>query len=162
MKRVDELVTALALLPHPEGGFYKETYRSKEKTELASVGAQRDLATSIYYLLSGQDFSSLHRIEQDENWYFHEGGTLHVHDIAPNGDYVCHALGLDLTAGETPQCTIKAGHWFGASLKSVDSYALVGCVVAPGFDFEDLEIGVQEDLLDLFPHLDELIRRLTR
>jgi len=162
MDRVQELVTSLGLLPHPEGGYYKKLYRSNEKVELASVGAERDLATSIYYLLSGNDFSRLHRIKQDENWYFHEGDTLHVHDISPSGEYTCHALGLGVANGETPQCTIKAGHWFGASLKDTSTYALVGCVVAPGFDFADLEMGETADLLRLFPEHEGLIHRLTR
>lgn len=156
--RILELINELGLIRHPEGGFYKETYRSSEKTD----GGAKDLATSIYYLLSMADFSSLHRIKQDENWYFHEGGTLFVHDISPDGVYIQHKLGMDITAGESPQCTIPAGHWFGASLKDPTSYVLVGCVVAPGFEFDDLELGERGKLMSLFPQHGELVQQLTR
>jgi predicted cupin superfamily sugar epimerase len=140
-KRAQELIDLLDLLPHPEGGFYRETYRS----ETTLNGTDRQLMTSIYFLLTGQNFSRFHRITSDETWYFHEGNTLLVHTI--EGDtHTAHHLGLANEAGNQPFLIVKGGTIFGSEVKDREGYALVSCAVTPGFDFADFELFTASDL----------------
>jgi predicted cupin superfamily sugar epimerase len=159
-------IDGLRLLPHPEGGFYRETYRSDEGIARAGLPGRftgdRAFSTAIYFLLAGADFSALHRIKQDEVWHFYDGSTLVVHVIDPEGEYSAIKLGRRLEDGECPQAVVKAGCWFGASLAEADSYAFVGCTVAPGFDFADFEMPTREQFLNLFPRHEAIIRKLTR
>lgn len=143
-------IRSLGLTPHPEGGHYRESYR----------GAGR-VSTAIYFLLEGRQVSRLHRIRSDELWHHYAGGPLTVSAIAPAGTLTEFTLGDDLDAGQTPQGLVPAGHWFGAALASPDAYALVGCTVAPGFDFADLELARREALVAAFPQHAALIERLT-
>ena len=158
-------IDRLGLIAHPEGGFYRETYRSAivmgKEALPPEFGGARDASTAIYFLLSGDDFSALHRLRSDEIWHFYAGGPLilHVIDGAKRSD---HLLGSDPEQGESLQVVVKAGCWFGSRLQQPDSYALVGCTVAPGFDFEDFELGKCADLIRLYPQHQELIERLTR
>jgi len=143
-------IRSLGLTPHPEGGHYRETYRGSGNA-----------ATAIYFLLEGRQVSRLHRIRSDELWHHYAGGPLTVSAIAPTGSLTEFTLGDDLDAGQAPQGVVPAGHWFGAALASPETYALVGCTVAPGFDFTDLELAHREALVAEFPQHAALIERLT-
>jgi predicted cupin superfamily sugar epimerase len=155
-KRAQELIDQLGLLPHPEGGFYKETYRS----ETTIQGSERQLMTSIYFLLTGENYSRFHRITSDETWYFHEGNTLLVHTIESE-KHTAHHLGLANEAGEQPFLVVKGGTIFGSEVKDREGYALVSCAVAPGFDFADFELFTTQDLLPLYPQHKEIILKMT-
>ena len=159
-------VERLGLLPHPEGGHYREVYRSAEVIAAAALpprfGGDRAFGTAIYFLLQGQDFSALHRIKQDEVWHFYDGSAVTIHVIDPEGNYSTIKVGRDLRAGEVPQAVVKAGCLFGATVDDTASYALVGCTVAPGFDFADFEMPGREELCRLYPRHRQVIERLTR
>lgn len=160
------LISQLDLQPHPEGGWYRENYRA---TELIPEGGlperfagPRSFATSIYFLLTSDSFSALHRIKSDEQWHFYAGDRLMLHLLEPPGGYRRLFLGPNLGAGEDFQAVVPAGCWFGATVPRPGSFALVGCTVAPGFNFADFELGRRTDLVRLFPQHQELITRLTR
>lgn len=155
-ERAQQLIEQLELLPHPEGGFYRETYRS----EAAVPGKDRQLLTSIYFLVTGSNVSRFHRIQSDECWYFHEGSGLTVHVLDENG-HTAHHLGTNLDKGELPFCVVKAKAIFGSALTDGEGYALVSCAVAPGFDFRDFELFSYEDLVGQFPAHEAIIRKLT-
>lgn len=158
--QVPDLIRALELLPHPEGGWYRETYRSPLMVDAG--GAERSAATAIYFLLAGDHFSALHRIKSDEIWHFYAGSSLAVEGIHPDGSRQTWRVGPDLAAGDLPQAVVPAGAWFGAELIDKSAYALVGCTVSPGFDFADFELAERSALLARFPQHAELIARLTR
>ena len=163
---VQELVKALALQPHPEGGWYRETYRAAETVASSALPERydgpRSHATAIYFLLDAAGFSALHRLKSDEQWHFYSGSTLTIHVIHPDGRYAPVRLGPDLDRGETFQAVVPHGCWFGASVDAPDGHALVGCSVAPGFDFADFEMASRRDLCRTFPDHARLITRLTR
>lgn len=152
----------LDLVPHPEGGFYRETYRSHET--FATERGPRSASTAIHFLVPRGTFSALHRIRSDEAWHFHLGAPLRIVSIALDGTRHDHLLGLDLAHGQSPQLVVPAGAWFGALLEPHPTYdfALVGCTVSPGFDFADFELGTRADLLARFPQHEEIVRALTR
>jgi uncharacterized protein len=159
-------IDRLGLTRHPEGGWFRETYRSQEEIARDALPARftgaRSFATAIHFLLTGDDFSALHRIASDELWHFHAGSALVIHIIASDGSYRVERLGSDPEQGEQFQVVVEAGAWFGAEVIAPDGYALVGCTVAPGFDFADFEMGGREELLAIYPHCAEAINRLTR
>src|SRR5262245_14881759 len=132
-------IDSLQLKPHPEGGYYRETYRCAEVIPRAGLPARfsgpRSLCTAIYFLLQGEDFSALHTIKQDEVWHFYDGAALTVHVIDPEGCYSTLQVGRDVAAGQVLQGVVPAGCLFGATVSDPASYSLVGCTVAPGFDF---------------------------
>lgn len=156
----------LGLLPHPEGGYYREVYRSAESMLAEHLppryGGGRAFSTAIYYLLEHPDFSAFHRIKSDEIWHFYDGSPLILWQIDPSGGLRALRLGRDPTQGEQPMRVVPAGCWFAASLEHPQSFALVGCTVAPGFDFADFELAEREALLRQFPQHQALIERLTR
>jgi uncharacterized protein len=154
------LIQALQLQPHPEGGFYKETYRSSQSL-VNNEGQNRNVSTSIYYLLENKDKSHFHRIKSDELWYFHQGETLEIVSIQ-NNNLVTILLGNDLEKGEVPQAIIPAAVWFAAKVKDNIGFSLVSCSVAPGFDFVDFEMAKRQDLIQSFPHLKDVIENFTR
>lgn len=160
-----QLITTLGLVRHPEGGWYRETYRSREQIERDALpprfGGSRVLCTAIYFLLQQGEISALHRIKSDELWHYHAGSSLLIHTLAPGGEYRQLRLGPGITSGEEYQVVAPAGSWFGAELQGGD-FALVGCTVAPGFDFADFEIGGREELLLRYPEQSAVIRRMTR
>lgn len=158
------IVDQLGLLPHPEGGFFRETYRAPLTLTGLPQGfaGPRSASTAIYYLLERGDMSALHRIASDEVWHHYAGGTLTVHVLHPDGQHEALRLGTDLAAGERPQAVVPAGAWFGARLEGDDDFVLVGCTVAPGFDFEDFELGERGALEQAFPLHAALVRSLTR
>ncbi len=166
MNRVDYLVSKLELIPHPEGGFYKETYRSEgfiSQSELAKeFSGPRNYSTGIYFLLTQGNFSAFHKINQDEMWHFYEGDPLRVHMIDSKGNYSFQDVGLDLENGQIPQFTVPAGVWFASEVAEKGTYSLVGCTVSPGFDFDDFELPSRSKMINLFPNHSIIIERLTR
>jgi predicted cupin superfamily sugar epimerase len=156
----------LQLKPHPEGGFYKETYRSAGTIAAGclpkGVKGDRSLSTAIYFLLQESDFSAFHRIKSDECWHFYEGGTVLIHVLQQNGTYSCTRLGKNIQEGETFQYVVPAGAWFASEPAPSSFFTLVGCTVAPGFDFADFEMARKENLLRQFPEHELLINRLCK
>ena len=159
MQQAEQLIQHLALQPHPEGGFYKSTLRSEESLEVEQ--GIRPYYTSIYFLLRSQDISHFHRLQSDEVWYYHGGSALTLHIIHPDGTYEAKKLGLDVANGEQPQLVVKKHSIFGSSVDALNTFGLVGCMVSPGFDFADFELFTQEDLLQLYPQHEAIIRRLA-
>ena len=153
-------IRRLDLLAHPEGGFYRETYRSAGT--VAADGGTRALSTAIYFLLPGDQVSALHRIRSDEIWHFYAGSALTLFVIHRDGRLEQARLGPDAAAGERFQALVPAGCWYGAAVDDPASYALVGGTVAPGFDFADFELGARAALTREFPQHRALIERLTR
>lgn len=151
----------LDLQPHPEGGFYREVYRGPQVTVRGDEGTERNLATatSIYYLLGAGSVSRLHRLGADELWFHQAGAALCVHIFAEDGSYSPVTIGPDPTRGESLFGAVTAGSWFGATVES--DYALVSCVVAPGFEFSDFELADRNALLTRFPQHRSLILELT-
>lgn len=166
MSEVESLVQKLQLLPHPEGGYYKETYRSEGVIRRDALGTEfngdRNYATSIYFLLTSDNFSAFHRIKQDEIWHFYKGSAIRLHMISPNGEYTSHLIGADIAAGEVPQFVVPAGYWFASEVSKANSYSLAGCGVAPGFDFADFDLPARKDLIALYPEHEQIITKLTR
>ncbi len=156
-QRARELIEKFHLKSHPEGGFYAETYRSAEMIP----GKDRNLLTSIYFLITGDSVSRFHRIQSDECWYFHEGSPLLVHSILENGEYQVTQLGLNPDQGEVPFHVVPARTIFGSHLKNDEGYAFVSCAVAPGFDFADFELFSSEELLKTYPEHAVVITKLT-
>jgi predicted cupin superfamily sugar epimerase len=163
---VTGLVERFGLLPHPEGGFYKETYRSEEIIKNDALPGRfpgdRNFSTAIYFLLEQGNFSAFHRIKSDECWHFYAGQSLHVHVIHPNGKYELIRLGNDIAAGETFQAVVPAACWFASETADGGRFSFVGCTVAPGFDFSDFELADGKDLSAEFPQFEKLIARLCR
>jgi uncharacterized protein len=160
-------IDKLHLQPHPEGGFFRETYRAPlmlPQSVLSGHGGDRSACTAIYFLLAGDQFSAFHRICSDELWHFYSGSGLIVHVITPAGEYQQLLLGTNSEQGEQFQSVVPAGCWFASSLRhpASGSYALVGCTVAPGFDFADFEMAKRDELIEQHPQHREIIERLTR
>lgn len=157
---VDAIVEALQLAPHPEGGFYRETFRSSLVLEGLPHGAPRAASTAIYYLLPGGATSAFHHVRSDEIWHYYAGDPLELHTIDPYGRHEQIALGPDLARGERPQHVVPAGVLQGAFARG--RYTLCGCTVAPGFDFADWVLPSREELWLRFPAQRALIAALTR
>ncbi|MFC4632423.1 cupin domain-containing protein [Dokdonia ponticola] len=165
MNTKETLIKTLHLQPHPEGGYYKETYRSQgniSKEGLPSAyGGSRNYATGIYFLLTSDSFSAFHKINQDEMWHFYDGAPIRLHIISEAGVYSQHTIGRDIQAGEVPQLVVQGGDWFAAEVMGDDTYSFVGCTVSPGFDFKDFVLPERKELVTLFPEHAEVITRLT-
>lgn len=163
--KAEKLIEKLQLQNHPEGGYFKETYRSEgiiqPESENSEFPAGRNYSTSIYYLLDGTETSSLHRIRSDESWHFYSGTSATIHVIHPDSLYQALYLGPDLEKGQEFQHTVPAGSWFGVSVDNPNSYMLAGCTVAPGFDFKDFEMGDPYKLKQTFPEHREIIDKLS-
>ena len=154
----NELIERLGLQPHPEGGYFLETYRAEHS--IKDGDRQRAVSTAIYYLLCEGAVSHLHRIDADELWHAYAGSGLRVHIFDESG-YRFLDIGTDLSAGQRPQGVVPAGAWFGAELLNADDYALVGCTVAPGFEFTSFELADRALLLARYPEQRSVIERLT-
>jgi len=161
----EQLIRHLNLARHPEGGWFRETYRSSEQIDPAALpgryGGSRSFSTAIYFLLEPGDFSALHRIKSDEIWHWHAGSALCIEIIDLEGTHNILMLGQDIEAGELFQIVIPAGCWFGVAPQS-DGYTLVSCTVAPGFDFADFKMADRAILTRQYPQHAEIIQRLTR
>jgi predicted cupin superfamily sugar epimerase len=158
-------VSKLGLAPHPEGGYYKRTFESKERTSDQELDVEfegkRKLYTSIYFLLTSNDISHFHRLKSDELWYYHAGSPLTIHIIGENGVYNEIKLGLNLDKGEVPQALVPKNAIFGSSVIDMDTFSLVGCMVSPGFEFQDFELFTQQDLLSHYPQHKDIIMKLA-
>ena len=156
----------LRLRQHPEGGWYRETYRAAEAIAHAALPRRyrgpRAFSTAIYFLLAGRGFSAFHRLHSDEMWHFYHGQPFLVVDLAPDGTLTEHWLGLQPALGELPQIVVPRGHWFAARIPSGRGCTLLGCTVAPGFDFADFEMADRKKLCARFPQHKKLITELTR
>ena len=164
-KNANYWIENLNLKPHPEGGFYREIFASGTLLNgnclPQKISGNRPFYTSIYFLLKNDDISHFHRIKSDEIWCFHAGDALNIHIIDKNGNYLIKKLGLNTDENEFPQHLVEAGCWFGAGLKNQKGYALVGCLVSPGFDFQDFELAKKTELLVEYPEHKEIIEKLS-
>lgn len=165
INNLSNLVSKLGLTAHPEGGYYKETFQSEEHVsdiELSvNFEGKRKLYTSIYFLLTSDEVSHFHRLKSDELWYYHSGSSLSIHVINESGEYKEIKLGMNLDAGEVPQVLVKKNSIFGSSVSEKDTCSLVGCMVSPGFEFQDFELFTQEALLKVYPQHKEIIMKLA-
>ena len=156
----EELIALLSLAPHPEGGHFKETYRSRHSVTRAEDAASRSASTAIYYLLRGTERSTWHRIRSDEMWHFYDGAPIRIHVLEPDGGLSTLRLGHPLRhAGASFQALVPAGRWFAAECEAPEGHALVGCTVAPGFEFAEFEIGDEGFLAQHWPEHQALIAR---
>ena len=162
---VNDIVKKLGLMPHPEGGFYRETYRSGNSIPQGALpkvfSGDRAYSTAIYFLIPKEGKSSFHRIKSDEAWHFYLGGPMTIVELHPNGEIEKIVLGSNISHEERLQYVVPAGVWFGAYTNPGTDYSVVGCTVAPGFDFSDFEMANREMLLKEFPDAREEIERLT-
>lgn len=172
-------INRLALAPHSEGGYFRETYRAAESVSAGALpgryGGARAFSTAIYFLLPAGDCSTLHRIRSDELWHYYVGDPLTLVTIDAGGQLTTHVLGSEVERGERFQVVVSAGVWFGAEVADRSpsgggadvaagvkgAFTLVGCTVAPGFDFTDFELGARADLLRCYPQHRAVIERLT-
>lgn len=160
------LIQQLALAPHPEGGYYRETYRSDEQLPRAALpgryGGDRSVSTAIYYLLEKDDFSALHRVKSDEIFHFYLGSPVEILIISPEGNASTTLLCGDIARGHRPQCLVPKGSIQGLRVAPGGEFALLGATVAPGFDFADFELIPRTELLGKYPEWSSLILALTR
>ena len=165
MDEIQEIISILNLKPHPEGGFYNETYRSEGDIPKQVLGdhysGARNYATGIYFLIPSESFSAFHRIKQDEMWHFYKGAAMNLHMISHKGDYSVIRIGNNLQLGEFPQFTVPGGTWFASEVSKPNGYSLMGCTVAPGFDFDDFEMPTRSELIELYPQHKAVIKKLT-
>ena len=165
LRSIDKIIETLDLKPHPEGGYFKETYRSqgiiKEDSLSPAYLGERNYSTCIYFLLTSDKFSAFHRINQDEIWHFYDGSPILLHMISESGKYAKQIIGKDFEKKEAPQFVVPGGSWFAAEVVSPDSYSLVGCTVSPGFSFEDFQLKPRQELISSYPDLKEVISKLT-
>ena len=166
MPTAEELIALFKLQPHPrEGGFFRETYRASEGIEPAGLpvryGTARAHATAIYYLLTPDTYSALHRLKSDEIFHFYLGDPVRMLQLGPDGKGETILLGPDVLAGQNVQVLVPRGVWQGSFLEPGGRFALLGCTVAPGFEYVDYEEGGQQELLAQYPAFADLIRKLT-
>ena len=166
MTEIEHIIKTFDLQPHPEGGFFKEMYRSSGSIPQTNLGTQfsgdRNYATAIYFLLTSDTFSAFHRIKQDEIWHFYKGAPIRLHVISEDGIHKKISIGNNIEKGEVPQFVVSAHDWFAAEVVEPNSYAFVGCTVSPGFDFNDFELPSRAELSSRFPQHTEIIQQLTR
>ena len=165
MKDARYWIEKLELLEHPEGGWYKEVYRSDESIPEnglpARFNAGRSISTSIYYLLEKENKSHFHRIKSDELWHYYSGNSAIEILIIRKGKLERLLLGSNFEEGESFQLVVPKNCWFAAHLINKDGFALVGCTVSPGFHFEDFEMAEQKELLQNFPEFIDTIKQFT-
>ncbi|MCS6822332.1 MAG: cupin domain-containing protein [Microscillaceae bacterium] len=162
-KDADYWIEKLQLTAHPEGGYFKEIYRSVGKVGEACLPqglyGERNYATSIYFLLESHQFSAFHRIAFDEIWHFYEGSPVGIYVIDIQGNVNKYLLGRDIEQKQQFQIIIPANHWFAAEVIEPESFSLVGCTVSLGFDFQDFELARKNELLSQFPQAKDYIER---
>jgi|SRR5688572_5514581 len=160
----EKYVKVLDLKSHPEGGWFREVYRSKSVHHLQDdiFPTGRNYCTSIYFLITSGNFSAFHRIRSDETWHFYAGDPLEVIEITNAGHLKITVIGKEILNGQSFQYTVEAGSWFASRVSGKGLFSLVGCTVAPGFDFNDFELASREKLISDFPHHSSMITELTR
>ncbi|MCA9414960.1 MAG: cupin domain-containing protein [Candidatus Omnitrophica bacterium] len=166
MDRIEQIIQKLGLEPHPtEGGFFVETYRSEDVLPKEALPGRypsdRNCSTAIYYLLKPGTFSEMHRLPTDEIFHFYLGDPVTMLQLFPDGSSKTIVIGNDVLSGERPQVVVPKGVWQGTCLSEGGEFALLGCTVSPGFDFEDYESGNREKLIREYPDQEEMIARLT-
>ncbi len=156
-------IDKLKLIKHPEGGYYREIYRSGEYINIQGLPkrykSKRTFSTSIYFMLEGKQVSKFHRLKSDEVWHFYDGSSIRIFLLDNNLEQVI--LGKNIAKGNTFQYTIEKNNWFAAELAEKDSFALMGCSVSPGFDFNDFELADRKILLKKFPQHEGIIKKFT-
>lgn len=161
----DQWIQKLNLEEHPEGGYYRETYRSSHNFppsgKKSAFPDGRPYSTAIYYLLKGPQVSAFHRIKSDEIWHFHAGSSATIHMIHPDALYEAKYLGNDPESHQDLQVTVPAGSWFGVTVDDRERFILTSCTVAPGFDFRDFELADPYKLKKAFPEHLEIIEQLS-
>jgi uncharacterized protein len=159
-------IDKLQLRPHPEGGYYRETYRADlaiSQSELPSAfNGDRSVCTGIYFLLADADFSAFHRIASDEMWHFYAGDSLSIYVIDKQGGHSEIKLGPNSENGDSFQAIVPAGCWFASRLVQPGTFALAGCTVSPGFNYHEFEMADRAQLIRLYPLHKEIIEQLTR
>ena len=166
MLTADDVIRALNLVPHPvEGGYFRETQRTTETIPAAALPrhpADRSAGTTIYYLLSGEHVSEMHRLPGDEVFHFYLGDPVEQLQLGPDGTARKYVLGSDLMGGQVPQLVVPAGTWQGSrQVAGEHGYSLLGATMAPGFDYADYVTGIRDELTDRWPQFQDLIRELT-
>lgn len=160
-QQVKDIIKALDLKPHPEGGYYKRTYQSEINIDLKN--RTRPISTAIYYLLESHDYSCWHRHKADEMWHHYCGSTILLYQLTKAGELTCTKVGdISRDPSVRPQCLIPANTWFAAEIAEPDSFTLIGCSVAPGFHFDDFEFADKTELLRHYPQHETLIHRLIK
>lgn len=163
---IEQLKSLLDLKPHPEGGFFAETYRSGELIQKSSLPERysnsRSFGTAIYYLLTSGTFSAMHRLRTDEIFHFYSGDPVEMLQLFPDGKGRIVILGPDIGKGMHPQVVVPRGVWQGSRPVDGGKYALLGTTVSPGFEFDDYEPGDREKLVELYPEFKDLVISLTR
>jgi len=156
-------IQKLQLKKHPEGGYYREIYRAGEMItiEAPKEKLRRNYSTSIYFLLEGREVSKFHRLKFDELWHFYDGSSVKIYQIDDEGNLSETIIGSNIGEGENFQAVIRKNRWFAAEVINKKSFALVGCTVAPGFDFSDFELAARSELIKLFPEHLLVINRFT-
>ena len=166
MSITDQLIQKYNLEPHPEGGWYKQTYKSNEQIAADALperfGANRVFSTAIYFLLGKGNFSAFHRIKSDECWHFYAGDPLDIYIIHQSGELEHISLGNDFEGGQTFQYVVPANCWFASRPAPGSSYCFVGCTVSPGFEFDDLELADANSLSNVYPQHKAIIKELCR
>lgn len=152
-------IELLKMIPHPEGGYFKEVYRPDLSESMGDFPQGRRCLTTIYYLLENSDFSAFHRIKSPESWFFHKGEPLLIYSFE-QGKLICRELS-DNEEGQL-QITIEPNTWFAARLKNSENFVLVSCAVAPGFEYCDFELANRDTLMIQFPNYGPIIEALTR
>ncbi|OTN89463.1 hypothetical protein A5819_001955 [Enterococcus sp. 7E2_DIV0204] len=153
-------ISQLKLDPHPEGGYFKQVLHSEDSLQV-SADKTRPYYTSIYFLLTQENPSHFHRLLSDEVWYYHSGSALSVHLLHPDGQYEIIRLGTDLENGEVLQAVVPKNVIFGSSVEEHSEFALVSCMVSPGFDYQDFELFTKKQLLPLYPAHKKIINQLA-
>ena len=156
MKTAEYYIEELEMLPHVEGGYFKESFLSEH-----SYNSEKKLWISIYFLLRTGQLSNFHRLKSDELWYYHAGESLTIYMITPKGELITKQLGINIENGDSPQVLVPKGYIFGSAMDN-DGFSLVGCMVSPAFTYDDFELFKRDDLLNLYPEHKSIINRLTR
>lgn len=166
MSAVNQLIQQYNLQPHPEGGWYCQTYKSDEQITAESLpqrfGGNRAFSTAIYFLLEQGNFSAFHRIKSDECWHFYAGDPLHIYIIHQGGELAHISLGNDFEQGQTFQYVVPANCWFASRPAPESQYCFVGCTVSPGFEFADFELANSTELSAIYPRHKKIIEQLCR
>lgn len=167
MQNSNHIIEQLQLKPHPEGGYFKETYRSIDTVNTQNLSAkeryqsgERAFGTAIYYMLCGENISHFHKVASDETWHFYAGTAIKLHIISPSGHYTQVLVGSQIEQGQHFQFTVSAQHWFSAELTDKTQFGLVGCTVYPGFDFADFTLASADELTKICPEQKKLIERM--
>jgi predicted cupin superfamily sugar epimerase len=161
--KADEIIKQLGLEPHPERGYYRQTYRASLDVHSDAHGAVRAASTAIYFLVTAEEpVTYLHRLRSDEIFHYYDGGPLEILRLFGDGTWDIAPLGMNLDAGERPQVMIPAGTWFGTALAPGASHCLAGCTVAPGFEFVDFELAEGPELASRYPAAADRIRSMVR